>query len=167
MQAGITYMRKPTQCPQLGRLSFSIVNGIAQHPPSHMQVQEAHTQSYAPTRQCSTQGEAEVLCRTILVGILICYIVAAAIELEKWSNNNLGSSYRVWPSWGWICAIVAGVLWWFVGSLAACESYRHTSCVQHHPLPHTHNQSTCNLGPYRLRPMRWLHLPADKLQVCR
>ena len=65
---------------------------------------------------------AEALCRIILVGILICYIVAAAIELEKWSSNNLGTSYRVWPSWGWICAIVAGVLWWFVGSLAACKS---------------------------------------------
>ncbi|CAL5222210.1 g4541 [Coccomyxa viridis] len=56
----------------------------------------------------------------ILVGILICYIAAAAIELEKWSGNNLGTRYRVWPSWGWICAIVAGVLWWFVGSFAAC-----------------------------------------------
>jgi len=56
------------------------------------------------------------------VGILICYIVAAAIEIEKWSNNNLGNSYRVWPSWGWICAIVAGALWFFVGSFSACES---------------------------------------------
>ena len=56
------------------------------------------------------------------MGILICYIAAAAIELEKWSGNNLGTRYRVWPSWGWICAIVAGVLWWFVGSFAACES---------------------------------------------
>ena len=56
------------------------------------------------------------------MGILICYIAAAAIELEKWSGNNLGTRYRVWPSWGWICAIVAGALWWFVGSFAACES---------------------------------------------
>ena len=72
--------------------------------------------------QISADADAEVLCRIILVGILICYIAAAAIELEKWSGNNLGTRYRVWPSWGWICAIVAGVLWWFVGSFAACES---------------------------------------------
>ena len=62
-----------------------------------------------------------MLRRIILVGILICYIAAAAIELAKWSNNNVGNSFRVWPSWGWICAIVAGVLWFLAGSLAACE----------------------------------------------
>lgn len=56
------------------------------------------------------------------MGILICYIAAAAIEMDKWSNANLGTRYRVWPSWGWICAIVAGVLWWFVGSFAACAT---------------------------------------------
>ena len=59
--------------------------------------------------------------RIILVGILICYIAAAAIELGKWSANNVGTNYRVWPSWGWICAIVAGLLWFFAGSFAACE----------------------------------------------
>lgn len=56
----------------------------------------------------------------ITVGILICYIAAAAIEMDKWSSNNDGTKYRVWPSWGWICAIVAGALWFFVGTFAAC-----------------------------------------------
>ena len=55
------------------------------------------------------------------MGILICYIAAAAIEMDKWSSNNDGTKYRVWPSWGWICAIVAGALWFFVGTFAACE----------------------------------------------
>lgn len=62
------------------------------------------------------------------MGILICYIAAAAIEMDKWSSNNDGTKYRVWPSWGWICAIVAGALWFFVGTFAACEyarSFRH------------------------------------------
>ena len=70
------------------------------------------------------------------MGILVCYIAAAAIEMDKWSTNNDGTKYRVWPSWGWICAIVAGALWFFVGSFAACElattfSHPVTTCGMH------------------------------------
>lgn len=71
-----------------------------------------------------------MLRRIILVGILICYIAAAAIELAKWSNNNVGNSFRVWPSWGWICAIVAGVLWFLAGSLAACKPQAFPSLME-------------------------------------
>ena len=107
-----------------------------------------HTCARPPLWQWGMHADAEVLCRIILVGILICYIAAAAIELGKWSSNNLGTSYRVWPSWGWICAIVAGVLWWFVGSLAACESFRLSSLCNHNqPLLFQSNQEPATFSP--------------------
>ena len=73
---------------------------------------------------CSKLRQVWDICRIITVGILVCYIAAAAIEIDKWSSNNDGTKYRVWPSWGWICAIVAGALWFFVGTFAACEFAR-------------------------------------------
>ncbi len=59
-------------------------------------------------------------CRIILFGILICYIAAAVIEFRVYTFNDTGTTFNVWPSWGWIVAIIAAVLWFLAAVCASC-----------------------------------------------
>ena len=58
--------------------------------------------------------------RIILLGILICYIVAALFEFRSYTFNTTGTAFMIWPSWGWIVAIIASVLWFLAGGFASC-----------------------------------------------
>ncbi len=60
-------------------------------------------------------------CRIVLLGILLAYIADAVIRVRDYTANNTGTAMTPWPSWGWICAIVAAGLWLVVGALASCE----------------------------------------------
>jgi hypothetical protein len=72
--------------------------------------------------------------------------VAAVIEFRAWTNTNTGNAYSVWPTWGWICALVASVLWLLAASAASCAP-THIILVndlQNHPdiLAERHKEGT-------------------------
>ncbi|KAK9903536.1 hypothetical protein WJX75_008168 [Coccomyxa subellipsoidea] len=56
----------------------------------------------------------------VLLGILIAYIAAAIFKVRDYTGNTTGTPFTVWPSWGWIVAIIASVLWFLVGMCASC-----------------------------------------------
>lgn len=61
------------------------------------------------------------MCRIVLLGILIAYIAAAVFKVRDYTGNTVGTPFTVWPSWGWIIAIIASVLWFLAGIFASCE----------------------------------------------
>ena len=61
------------------------------------------------------------LYRLVLLGILLAYIADAIIRVRDYTGNQTGTKMTPWPSWGWICAIVAAALWFVAGSCASCE----------------------------------------------
>ncbi|BDA50185.1 hypothetical protein COCOBI_15-3140 [Coccomyxa sp. Obi] len=74
----------------------------------------------------------------VLLGILLAYIADAVIRVRDYTGNNTGTKLTPWPSWGWICAIVAAALWFVAGSCASCMGVKGARPV----LPtHTHDQA--------------------------
>ncbi|CAL8465305.1 g4840 [Coccomyxa elongata] len=74
----------------------------------------------------------------VLLGILLAYIADAVIRVRDYTANNTGTAMTPWPSWGWICAIVAAALWFVVGACASCMGVKGARPV----LPtHTHDQA--------------------------
>ena len=83
-----------------------------------------------PMSACDTVLWAWLWGRLVLLGILICYLVAAIIEFRSWTNTNAGQAYSVWPTWGWICALVASILWLLAASAASCaQPERQRGCA--------------------------------------
>lgn len=39
--------------------------------------------------------------------------------MRDYTNNTTGTAFTLWPSWGWIVAIIAAGLWFLVGICAA------------------------------------------------
>jgi hypothetical protein len=74
----------------------------------------------------------------VLLGILLAYIADAIIRVRDYTGNQTGTKMTPWPSWGWICAIVAAALWFVAGSCASCMGVKGAR----HALPtHTHDQA--------------------------
>ncbi|EIE23202.1 hypothetical protein COCSUDRAFT_63560 [Coccomyxa subellipsoidea C-169] len=63
---------------------------------------------------------ASVTNQTVLWGILIAYIASAIFKVRDYTGNTVGTPFTVWPSWGWIIAIIASVLWFLAGIFASC-----------------------------------------------
>lgn len=83
-----------------------------------------------PMSACETVLWAWLWGRLVLLGILICYLVAAIIEFRSWTNTNAGQAYSVWPTWGWICALVASILWLLAASAASgAQPERQRGCA--------------------------------------
>jgi hypothetical protein len=81
----------------------------------------------------------------VLLGILIAYIAAAIFKVRDYTGNTTGTPFTVWPSWGWIVAIIASVLWFLVGMCASCEDFHRT--------PHASEQS-CFVHPQNVLAMK-------------